>query len=842
MRVTNSILLTALFLAVVRAQQAAFEGSQQPISSDKRDQKTASKSESKAEPKQPQQPQQQQQTAPQELTPEEFEMAKDGIRQILGQLPIQHVEPLVNTMEGYCSSFGALCTAACKERMTDEDAKSSTLSLGCADPKALTIGTAGASCKCASFYMTDRVNFAIVGGILSYHETKPGDFGAEGILDAIQFLPAVPTFLSIIHVLQTICHYIGFLDILTTNPYPSNCSTGGKTDGGLLGTITGLISGIGNIIPGLGGILGGLLGTGGGGNATPPPIPSTGGSLGDFLGGLFGGSKPTPTPTLTPTPTPTPSTGGSVWDFLGGLFGGSKPTTRPKPTPTLTPTITLKPTSTLAPTTTTTTLTSTTTTPPSSGGFFGWLGGLFGERANTDRCHGRCGVSLCDSKKLFGFFSETDEDDGDDEIEESEDVEDASRLISNDGRVARIVRAQKRLGLNKDSVADDGDRIKLSNLALLYDEQSNTISLNAEGSTDNELDVISDHVLYDHAVNIAKVAPFIPRRFKGRFSFQETFPAPALLPAQLPNQLFSLPAVEALASIQLYDTYGSPILCTSVLLTNTVSAQSPVITIASVSLTVASVALAATTGLLALLSSAAVLTTMPLAATGGTGGTGTVGSSAGLSPSGADVVSFCQFIAMSGSLNIEYPELLQQWTQNFGWSMGLVQTDGWNDAINSLRTRTSRTETAVASTVKAKTGKTKADKMLLEGPVLLSILVEQAVHNQMQSRATSMAMANVDLSHLLNSAYSKRQTPSTARAAPVPATAVPVTASSPVDASLMNRFHDYLSSKDVFDSSNIAAAPVTSSAPALAPPESWPQGGNHPSTNALGPPGLVSYG
>ncbi|KAG0379900.1 hypothetical protein BGX24_011142 [Mortierella sp. AD032] len=437
---------------------------------------------------------------------------------------------------------------------------------------------------------------------------------------------------------------------------------------------------------------------------------------------------------------------------------------------------------------------------------------------------------------------------------------------------------------------------------------------------DHEHDVTSAHilltaydrVLYDHAVDLTKVAPFIPR-FQGKFALQETFPAPALLPAQLPKQLFSFPAVEALASIQLYDTNGSPILCTSVPLTNIVSAQSPVITIASVSLAAASVALAAITGLLAFLSSAAVLTTMPLATAGGTG---TVGSSGGLSPSVADVVSFCQFIAMSGSLTLEYPELLQQWTQNFGWSMGLVHSEGWNEAINSLRTRTSKTEAAAAAAAKSEASKTSADKVLFNGKVssnvqgakamatttagaatagdpnaLVKVLsmqsmmggtvknfVEQAIaHNQTQSQALSMAMANIDLSHLLKPVPSKRQAPAAPAAyqapppavpaAPAPAPPappappVPFVAPTPTpviganmlpslqDTSLMNRFGDHLSTLNVFNAPNQAVAdpsPASLSAepPAhpLSPPEFWPQGGYHPSTNALSPPGLVSYG
>jgi len=140
--------------------------------------------------------------------------------------------------------------------------------------------------------------------------------------------------------------------------------------------------------------------------------------------------------------------------------------------------------------------------------------------------------------------------------------------------------------------------------------------------------------------------------------------------------------------IKLFDPQGSVLLCASVPLTNTVSAHSPVITIASVSLTAATVALTAFTSLVTSFSSAAILTSMPLAANGAGG---TAAGANGLSPSVWDVVSFCQFIAMSGSLNLDYPELLQQWTQNFGWSMGLVQAEGWNRAIQGLRARTWKT-------------------------------------------------------------------------------------------------------------------------------------------------------
>ncbi|KAG9067567.1 hypothetical protein KI688_012352 [Linnemannia hyalina] len=510
MRITKSIFLAAFFLAVVQSQQAeqhanqaAFEAHQQPTTTHQ-DQR----SKSNAEPKQQQQQQDQRQplgAPPQELTPEEFEMAKDGIRQILGQLPIQHVEPLVNTMEGYCSTFGALCTAACKERMTDDDdeeeVQGSTrmkgLSLGCADHQALTIGTAGASCQCASYDMTDRINFAIVGGIVTSHRKESGGFGAEGILDAIQFLPAVPTFLSIIHVLQSICYYVSFLDVLATNANPSSCPANGKA-GGILGTITNLVPGLGGIlsnVPALGGLLGGLLGTGGGSGPaptptpTPTPSPTSGGGFGDFFRGIFGGggstsSTTTPAPTTTTpisttttttTITTTTTAAGGIWGFFGNIFGGGATTATTTATKT-----------TIAPTTTATAQVKAppgaTTTPPvaamdTGGGAKGQTGLPFATATATTIISTTASSSSPSPaptpKKdgtLFGWFptfgllSEVNENDSlidtDDNVDAlggndrvsmdvDDDAQNERQLISNDGRLARIVRVQRRYAEKK---------------------------------------------------------------------------------------------------------------------------------------------------------------------------------------------------------------------------------------------------------------------------------------------------------------------------------------------------------------------------------------------------------
>ncbi|KAF8930339.1 hypothetical protein BGZ47_000605 [Haplosporangium gracile] len=261
MHVTKSTLLAALFLAIVQAQQIEQQGNQAAFGANQQA-TAATNTESNDQQNQQSKPTQQQVESPQKLPSEEFEMAKDRIRQILGQLPIQHVEPLVNTMEGYCTTFGALCTAACKGRMVDDDEEEvqgstrikTALSLGCANPKALTIGAAGASCH--------------VGGIVTSRGKKSGDFGAG----RHHIPPTSAHILIIIHVLQSICYYISFFDVLATNTHPPSCPADGKPSG-IMGTITGLAPGLGNIIPtipGIGGLLDGLLGTGGGGSEPAP--------------------------------------------------------------------------------------------------------------------------------------------------------------------------------------------------------------------------------------------------------------------------------------------------------------------------------------------------------------------------------------------------------------------------------------------------------------------------------------------------------------------------------------------------------------------------------------------
>ncbi|KAF9924417.1 hypothetical protein FBU30_005621 [Linnemannia zychae] len=408
MRATKSVFLATLFVALVQAQQRADQASlnANPWST------STESNDSNPEAGQPQQ------GAP-ELTTEEVQMAKEGLRQILSQVPMHYVEPLVNTVDSYCSSFEILCNITCKDHLLDEPtASENILSFNCANPKALTIGTAKASCQCGGQDMTERINFAILGGIVAMHDKK-GDFGAEGILDTVQFLPSVPTFISIIHVLQTICYYVSFLDILATNPNASTCSSNHDKIDGVLGTITKLLPGLVGILPG----------------AQAP---------GDLLGGLFGTGGKASTP--TPTPTPASSSGSGLNDLWNGIFGGGANLST-NTTATLTTTLASEPTSkptTTLPTIATTATTSTTTKSPSptsktGGGLFG----LFGDEDNG----GHLVVTNDGVKNGEG-----------ENVENGITNVDTEERVNNDGRVSRAVRAQRRYSERLSREQDQEDR------------------------------------------------------------------------------------------------------------------------------------------------------------------------------------------------------------------------------------------------------------------------------------------------------------------------------------------------------------------------------------------------
>ncbi|KAG0016682.1 hypothetical protein BGZ81_011093 [Podila clonocystis] len=439
MRTTHAVVALALWLCIVHAQeqQTTFDTSSQQQSQQQQ---------------QPQQPEEEpwqvtaddypfKPTEPSPPTADEVTQAKSGLQQLMAELNLKHVEPLFNTMDGYCTAFKGLCTAACAERIKlskTQDRRDGEIAVedasdyaggqevkGCIDPQAQTVASAGAMCH--------------VGGIVTSESSttsSSSDFAAQGILDSLTYLPAVPTFLNIIHVMQNVCFYIGFLDILATNPHPASCPINP------LGAIASLIPGLGPVlgqlipglvptpalpIPGLGGIFGGSAGesnTGGGtGEGNGAGGDKKNGGIGDLLGGIIGGS-------LGGGKNGGGGEGlGIIGDIVGGIFGGGNKPQASVPLPMPEPVAPPPP-----------------TTPP---------GLRQGEVP---------GILMSPPKprdKLFGLFSDDDtqysQEASESDKHEVEESRGADRLVSHDGRVAKIVRMKKRGQAKKADKNERGD-------------------------------------------------------------------------------------------------------------------------------------------------------------------------------------------------------------------------------------------------------------------------------------------------------------------------------------------------------------------------------------------------
>ncbi|KAF9354076.1 hypothetical protein BGX26_008105 [Mortierella sp. AD094] len=231
----------------------------------------------------------------------------------MAKVPIKTVEPLITTMGGYCKAFDALCTFSCQERMqeqsqndrdkvdedevdkdkngeeeeeddddeeeedkdvaadsVDKDKKEQTN--GCSNTDARSVLQAKATCQCAGLDMTDRINFAIVGGIVSSRKSSsPDGFSAEAASDGLVILSSNPTFQTVMTVASNVCTYVDRLNAMT-NPqaHKPPAPSGG---GGVFGFISSLIPGMGtaqDLLP-LVPIINGLLGNGDYGIRTEVP-------------------------------------------------------------------------------------------------------------------------------------------------------------------------------------------------------------------------------------------------------------------------------------------------------------------------------------------------------------------------------------------------------------------------------------------------------------------------------------------------------------------------------------------------------------------------------------------
>ncbi|KAF9437194.1 hypothetical protein BGZ76_001653 [Entomortierella beljakovae] len=246
---------------------------------------------------------------PPKLTDEELSQARDGFQDLISKVPVNTVQPLLTTIDGYCNSFDALCAYSCQERLQTqsqseqdndddddeeenidqddidaEDNKETDQVNGCSNTKAKSVIQAKASCKCAGLDMTDRINFALVGGIVSSKipstSSKYSEFSAQDITANITTLPESSSFQTIMTVAKNICNFIDRLNNLSPGLPVSSppVPTTPPSPGGIFGFVSNIIPSIGTpsdlspLIP----LLNAIVGNGNYGIATN--IPKTNGA------------------------------------------------------------------------------------------------------------------------------------------------------------------------------------------------------------------------------------------------------------------------------------------------------------------------------------------------------------------------------------------------------------------------------------------------------------------------------------------------------------------------------------------------------------------------------------
>ncbi|KAJ9079650.1 hypothetical protein DSO57_1033220 [Entomophthora muscae] len=148
------------------------------------------------------------------------------------------------------------------------------------------------------------------------------------------------------------------------------------------------------------------------------------------------------------------------------------------------------------------------------------------------------------------------------------------------------------------------------------------------------------------------------------------------IPSSLPNvagTLSKVPGADVSARLTITDSAGSSLGCVAVGLANPTSAQQPALIGITAGLASVSATLAIVSGVLS-----AMLSVVPISSGGMS-----FQVRPGTTPSFFDLMATFQFMATTGQLSLNYPDIYQQFTTNFGWSMGMIRIGVLQDVVTS---------------------------------------------------------------------------------------------------------------------------------------------------------------
>jgi hypothetical protein len=235
------------------------------------------------------------------------------------------------------------------------------------------------------------------------------------------------------------------------------------------------------------------------------------------------------------------------------------------------------------------------------------------------------------------------------------------------------------------------DDIKVTRMNIEYDRKTNDVTFDLAGISAKEQYVMAElkvsaygREVYtetfdpcDKGLKALCPSEFPPSAFlpcrkhvliifavpKGDYAAVDKYPIPKEFVSKIPSIAFQIPDLDGLAHLVLKaKDGGKELACVESVVENGKTMSLP-----SVSVVTAGVA-------------AGALAVSALSAAAGSGGAGT-----GTTPGFVDVMTWFQFVAMSGMNSVEYPSVYRSFSNNFGWSTGMIPWEQMQISIDNFR-------------------------------------------------------------------------------------------------------------------------------------------------------------
>ncbi|KAK2750646.1 hypothetical protein FQN57_002717 [Myotisia sp. PD_48] len=218
----------------------------------------------------------------------------------------------------------------------------------------------------------------------------------------------------------------------------------------------------------------------------------------------------------------------------------------------------------------------------------------------------------------------------------------------------------------------DNSDIKVERMELEFDRASKSIKFDVAGSSTKQvnvtavIEIVAYGMSFDYSFNPCDEKTFVAQLCPlpaGRFSAKDQQKIPAEFADKIPAIAFSIPDLDAEATLKLINEDGDDVACIQSVVSNGESVEVPAVSYVAAGIAGAALVL---TGLSALAGSGHPGATTP-------------------SPTFGEMIGWFQTMSMSGMLSVEYPQVYRSFTKNFGFSMGLIPWTQMQTSIDSFR-------------------------------------------------------------------------------------------------------------------------------------------------------------